>query len=83
MFLDVVPEERLVFTDAFSSAWHPSGKAFMVADVTFADAGNGTTRYVATARHWSAADRKAHEEMGFHPGWNTAADQLEALAKTL
>lgn len=83
VFLDVVPEERLVFTDAFSSAWQPSGKAFMVADVIFADAGNGKTHYVATARHWSEEDRKAHEEMGFHPGWNAAADQLEALAKTL
>jgi uncharacterized protein YndB with AHSA1/START domain len=28
-------------------------------------------------------DREAHEKMGFRTGWGIAADQLEALAKTL
>lgn len=37
----------------------------------------------AVVRHWNAEDMKAHEEMGFHPGWNAAADQLEAVAKAL
>jgi uncharacterized protein YndB with AHSA1/START domain len=83
VYLEVVPHERLVFTDAFTSAWRPSGKPFMVAEVTFEDAGEGRTRYVARARHWSDADRKAHEEMGFHTGWGIAADQLEAVAQRL
>lgn len=26
---------------------------------------------------------KRQEEMGFHPGWNAAADQLEAAARAL
>lgn len=82
VYLEVVPGERLVLTDAFVSAWVPSLKPFMVAEVTFADEAGGT-RYIATARHWSAEDKTAHEEMGFHAGWNAAADQLEALAKTL
>ena len=43
----------------------------------------GKTRYVATARHWSVEDRKAHEAMGFHEGWGKTADQLEALARTI
>ena len=81
-FLELVPGERIVMTDAFTGNWVPSPKAFMVAEVTFADAAGGT-RYVAIARHWSAEDRKAHEDMGFHQGWNAAADQLEALAKSL
>ena len=41
------------------------------------------TRYTATARHWTVEDKEAHEKMGFHEGWNMAADQLEALAKSL
>lgn len=83
LYLEVVPGERLVFTDAFTSAWQPSGKAFMVAEVTLADAPGGGTLYKAVARHWNAEDRQSHIDMGFHQGWGVAADQLEALAKTL
>lgn len=82
IYLDVVPNERLVFTDAFTSAWVPSGKAFMTATITFADEGGGT-RYTARVLHWSAEDREAHEKMGFHEGWGICADQLAALAARL
>ena len=51
--------------------------------VTFEDAGKGQTRYKAVAMHKDEADRKTHEEMGFHDGWGTVAAQLEELAKTL
>lgn len=83
VFLDVVENERLVFTDAFRPGWRPSARAFMTAEVSFEDAGVGRTRYTARAMHWNAQARKEHEEMGFHDGWNKAADQLKALAKTL
>ncbi|HEY1632872.1 MAG TPA: SRPBCC family protein [Rhizomicrobium sp.] len=83
VYLDVVPGERLVFTDAFTSAWEPSQKPFMTVVLTFEDEGDGKTRYTARAKHWTDADREAHENMGFHTGWGICADQLEALAKTL
>lgn len=83
VYLEVVPNERLVFTDAFTRAWEPSEKPFMTGVLTFADAGAGKTRYVATVRHWSVADREAHEKMGFHQGWTICAHQLEALAGKL
>jgi uncharacterized protein YndB with AHSA1/START domain len=83
IYLEVVPNERLVFTDAFTSAWEPSEKPFMTGILTFADAGNGQTNYTARVRHWSVADREAHEKMGFHAGWGQATTQLEALARTL
>ncbi len=83
VWLEVVPGERLVFTDAFTRAWRPSAKAFMVGDVTLSDAPGGATRYEALARHWNAEDRHTHEAMGFEAGWNAAADQLEALARSL
>jgi uncharacterized protein YndB with AHSA1/START domain len=82
-YLEVVPNEKIVFTDAFTSAWQPSEKAFMVGIVTFEDLGGGKTRYTARARHWNADDRKIHQEMGFESGWNAAADQLEAFVKTI
>lgn len=83
IYLEVVPNEKLVFTDAYTRAWVPSEKPFMTAIVTFEEAPDGKTRYVARARHWSAEDRKAHEEMGFHEGWGKVAEQLEAVAKNL
>lgn len=83
VYLEVIPNEKIVTTDAFTRAWQPSEKPFFVAEMTFEDAGEGRTRYVATARHWTAQDREQHEQMGFHEGWGQTASQLEALAKTL
>ncbi len=78
VYLEVVPNEKLVMTDAYTEAWKPSEKPFMTAILTFEDEG-GKTRYTARARHWSAADRETHEKMGFHEGWGQCADQLAAL----
>lgn len=82
IYLEVVPNQRLVFTDAYVSAWEPFEKPFMTAIVTFEDE-NGRTRYTARVRHWSVADRETHEKMGFHEGWGRATDQLAALAAKL
>jgi uncharacterized protein YndB with AHSA1/START domain len=79
VYLEVVPNERLVSTDAFTRAWEPSTKPFMTLIVTFEDEA-GRTRYTACVRHWTAEDREAHEKMGFHEGWGLCADQLAALA---
>ncbi|MCY1648970.1 SRPBCC family protein [Caulobacter sp. SL161] len=83
VYLEVVPNQKLVFTDAFTETWKPSDKPFMVGIVTFEDLGDGKTRYRAVARHWTVEDKTAHEQMGFHEGWGVATDQLTALAKTL
>ena len=82
VYLEVVENERLVFTDAYTAGWEPSGKPFMTVLLTFADEG-GKTRYTARVRHWTAADREAHERMGFHEGWGRCADQLAAVAGKL
>jgi uncharacterized protein YndB with AHSA1/START domain len=79
IFLEVVPNEKIVLTDAYVKAWEPSEKPFMTAIVTFEDEG-GKTRYTARVLHWSVADREEHEKMGFHQGWGQCADQLAALA---
>jgi uncharacterized protein YndB with AHSA1/START domain len=79
VYLEVVPNEKIVFTDAYTEAWMPSEKPFFTGIITFEDEG-GKTRYTAVARHWTVEDRKAHEEMGFHEGWGQCADQLAKLA---
>jgi uncharacterized protein YndB with AHSA1/START domain len=79
VYLEVAENEKLVFTDAYTSAWVPSAKPFMTAVVTFEDEAGGT-RYTARVRHWSAPDKAAHEKMGFHTGWGICTEQLAALA---
>lgn len=82
VYLEVVPNERLVFTDAYTTAWQPSEKPFMTVILTFENEG-GKTRYTARVRHWTVADREAHEKMGFHEGWGRCTDQLAKLVATL
>jgi len=82
-YLEVVPNRRLVFSDAFTGNWNPKeGAPFMVATISFEPEGS-KTRYTAVVRHWSEDDKQKHEQMGFHQGWGICAGQLEALAKTL
>ena len=83
VYLEVVRNERIVFTDAYTKPWVPSEKPFFTGVLTFEDHGSGKTKYTARALHWNVADRQAHEQMGFHEGWGLCTDQLEALAATL
>ena len=83
VYLEVVPNEKLVFTDAYISAWEPSANPFMTATLTFEEAGNGKTHYTARVRHWTAEACETHRKMGFYEGWGIATDQMEALARTL
>ncbi|MET3825301.1 uncharacterized protein YndB with AHSA1/START domain [Sphingomonas sp. PvP055] len=48
VFLEIVPMERIVFTDAFTKGWIPAGP-FIVGFMEFADEA-GKTRYSAGAR---------------------------------
>jgi uncharacterized protein YndB with AHSA1/START domain len=82
MYLEVVENERLVFTDAYTAGFIPSGKAFFTCHIMFEDEG-GKTRYTARALHWTKDDCDSHEKMGFHEGWSQVADQLEEVVARL
>ncbi len=82
VYLEVVENERLVWTDAYIQSWEPSAKPFMTAVITFEKEG-GKTRYTAKVNHWTVADREAHEKMGFESGWGIATDQMVAIAATI
>jgi uncharacterized protein YndB with AHSA1/START domain len=83
IFLEVIKDRKIVFTDMFKPGWVPAGGLNFVAIVELDDAPGGHTHYTATARHWTAEASKQHEEMGFYGGWNAAADQLEEFANTI
>jgi uncharacterized protein YndB with AHSA1/START domain len=79
VFLEVIPNAKLVFTDAFTADWQPNPNFMFVAVLTFETLPNGGTRYTARARHWTQEAADQHAAMGFADGWNKAFDQLVAL----
>ncbi|MCU0899394.1 MAG: SRPBCC family protein [Cypionkella sp.] len=83
VYLEVVPQEKLVFTDAYTEGWKPVPEPFMTAILTFEDLGQGRTRYTAIARHRNVETTRQHQDMGFFEGWGTVAEQLEAYARGL
>lgn len=86
VFLEVVPERRLVFTNAYTSGWIPARKPaktpFRTMVVEMSDEGD-KTRYVVRALHWTEEAKQEHEQAGFQQGWDQTTRQLEALARSL
>lgn len=81
VYLEVVPERRIVFTDAFTGDWNPAGP-FMVGGFEFEPRGE-QTQYRGWARHWTEEARAQHEAMGFAEGWGKVAEQWEAVARRI
>lgn len=83
-FLEVIPCEKLAFTDLLLADWRPAAEPSLgfVAIVTLGDDGSGTV-YEVLARHGAPQDAEKHEAMGFSEGWGVAAEQLDALALSL
>ena len=78
-FLEVVENERLVWTEALGPGFRPLQKSGEVptitAVLTFTDEGHAT-KYSARVLHASQAERDKHEALGFFDGWNAALDQM-------
>ena len=79
-YLEVVPNERLIWTDTLLPGYRPSPKPFFTAQLLLTATKSGT-RYTAIAIHGDEAARKTHEDMGFHDGWGTVLDQLVEFIK--
>jgi uncharacterized protein YndB with AHSA1/START domain len=75
-FLEVVPNERLVWTDALLPGYRPSPEPFFTAVLLFESDGKGGTNYTAIAIHRDQEGRKKHEAMGFYQGWGQVFDQM-------
>ncbi len=79
-YLEIVPNEKLVFTNALTPGYRPSEQPFFTAILKLEPTATGT-KYTAVAKHKDQAGRQQHEEMGFYEGWGQTLDQLVALAK--
>ena len=84
-YLEVVPNERLVWTNAMRGGFRPvpppapdAGVFLFTACVELAPA-KGGTRYRASVRHADAEGCARHRDMGFEQGWSAALDQLVGL----
>lgn len=90
-YLEIVPNEKLVWTSALGPCYRPairvatggSCEELYFTGVILLEAQGKRTKYTAIAIHGDEATSKRHEEMGFHQGWGKALDQLVALARTL
>ena len=83
-YLEVVKNEKLVWTVALAPGYRPSSERpdtlSFTAIIVLEPQGRGT-KYTALAMHRDEEGRKRHEEMGFHEGWGKALDQLVAYTK--
>ncbi len=77
-YLEIVPNERIVYDDAFESP----GAERMVMTVTFEEAGGQTTLTVHTLFP-SVAMKDKHLEMGMEQGFGMSLDQLGDLVAEL
>lgn len=86
--LVVEPLKKLVWTDTLLPGFRPASQPITGASMFFTatlllEPMGQKTKYTAIVMHKDEADRKRHEEMGFHHGWGICADQLEKLMKSL
>lgn len=89
-YLEVVPEQRLVWTNTLLPGFRPApmgetcgseDAAFLfTAMIELADHAGGTG-YSATVIHADEASCQKHAAMGFEAGWGAALDQLVAMVK--
>ena len=83
-YLEIVENEKLVWTNALAPGFRPSNPTFIdlpfTAIITLEPHRKGT-KYTALAMHMDAEGRAKHAAMGFSDGWGKALDQLVAFVK--
>lgn len=80
-FLEVVAEQRMVWTTVRAEGWRPIEPWLaLTAIITFEAEGAGT-RYASRVLHKTGEDAKKHRKMGFQEGWGTTIAQLAAFVE--
>ncbi|GIL02282.1 MAG: hypothetical protein BroJett030_21810 [Alphaproteobacteria bacterium] len=81
-YLDIVENERLVWTDALGPGYRPAVSPFITVSVRLAEQ-SGRTRLTCLIRHKDAATRQIHLDKGFEQGWGTCLDQLADVVRRI
>jgi uncharacterized protein YndB with AHSA1/START domain len=88
-YLEIVENEKLVWTGALGPGYRPRpaaatpGDSFLMTAVISLESIGNETKYTALVIHGDESARKKHEQMGFHDGWGKALDQLVEVAKKM
>ena len=90
-YLEVIPNEKLVWTNALEPGFRPAKQAvanpdhpceeFMMTAMILLEPVVSGTKYTAHVMHAHKAARIQHEQMGFKEGWGACLDQLVASLK--
>lgn len=89
--LEVVENEKLVWTGAMLPGFRPRSEAaikaegdpFVFTGIILVEPHPRGSKYTAIAIHADEEGAEKHRAMGFHEGWGAAFDQLVALAKEM
>ena len=85
-FLEVVPNERLVWTGALGPGFrpvnHPGDAPVFTAIIAIEPVERGS-KYTAIAMHRDPQGTAQHKAMGFYEGWGAALDQLVEVAQAM
>jgi len=84
-YLEIVPNRKLVWTDALEAGFRPSRApahlGFRFTATILLEPHAKGTKYTAIAMHGDADGRQKDAAMGFMDGWGTVLDQLGAYMK--
>lgn len=85
-YLEIVPNRKLVWTDALEADFRPAREdplSFHFTAAILLEPDGSGTKYTALVMHADEQSREQHEAMGFHEGWGKALEQLvEQVKKT-
>jgi len=88
-FLEIVPNRRLVWTNALEPGFRPSAllsetpcEGFAFTAIIALEPVDAGTKYHARVLHADEAGMKQHEAMGFEQGWGKALDQMVAYIQS-
>jgi uncharacterized protein YndB with AHSA1/START domain len=82
-FLEVVTQQRLVWTTQLTEGWQPAEPWLALTAIISFEPSDGGTLYHCRVLHKTLADAQKHEELGFHPGWGATIDQLSSYCTPL
>lgn len=83
-FLDIIENEKLVWTNALLPGFRPANKdpqGFQFTAMVELESHPKGTKYTATVIHSDEEGCQQHSKMGFHEGWGIALDQLITTVK--
>ncbi len=82
-FLEIVPEERIVFTTALTGEWRPAPTLLPITAIISMSDDSSATRYATRVLVKDEEERQKLEQMNFEAGWSLGIDQLSELAEKL